>query len=160
MIVTFTVNQEDVIKEVARKSAYIGAKKEDNKKAADEGAYERIRTVDADREELIELFDECRVEVEQSFPHNFVSGTIDCHNNNGDIYCFTVDVPEPFNRALIPSVNNSLFLFFVYGILSRWFMNSNKEEAPAYAELSESKIEAVRSVVTPRTFLRDVSTYF
>ena len=59
--------------------------------------------------------------------------------------------------ALTPAMNIALFDYFVYGIIARWYMITNKDEAGAYAELAaavgrdlpdeESVIEAAQELL-------------
>lgn len=61
MEITLTANRAEVFREVAQTTSYSGAKM-----SGDDGAYERISTVDEDADELQRFWDESRAEVAQT----------------------------------------------------------------------------------------------
>lgn len=77
MEITLTVNQQDVLKEVAQTTSYTGAKMDD-----DANAYERISTVDEDQSELQRFWDESRAEVAQTFIRMLASEGMESGSTN------------------------------------------------------------------------------
>lgn len=135
--ITLTISLAAILSEVARKSAYTGAKKE-----GDDNALDRISTVDEDETELKSFFDECRIELTE-----YLRGTLDSEglDSDNDTYNIAINVSDKFNDALQSTMQLALKSFFVKGILSRWFGYTNAEEAAQYAMQSASALELLWS---------------
>lgn len=130
--ITLTVNKAYVYDEVAKTTAYAGAKM----MAEDVAAYERIFTTDEDRL-LLERFwvETCNVVTNYLKPFLVTLGAqpvghgVDLTRN----YSAGLELSESFNESLTESINTSLFSFFVSLIVSKWFAVANKPEAESYA---------------------------
>lgn len=122
--ITIKAVKADVLNEVARTTAYEG------KKASDEGAYERIFTTEEDRSMLQRFWDEAASAITESMKR-FVTSVNDSYTESvtEDGKTTTVDVPayvadlevsSSYDTALTPSVEKSLFSYFVNAIVSKW----------------------------------------
>jgi hypothetical protein len=131
MEITLTISKPEVMKEVAQTTSYTGAKK-----VGDDGALDRIATVDEDQPELQRFWDESRAGLVQALIRVFVSDGMD-----GDNYEVKLSVPGNYNMTLLPSMQLELFSYFVYSITGKWYVYSNKEEAGAYAEMGDSLLQ-------------------
>lgn len=134
MEITLTVDQQEVLQEVARTTSYTGAKMDD-----DANAYERITTVDEDAEELQRFWDESRAEVAQTFIRMLASERMD-----GSTYALELNVSASFDEALLPSMQLGLFSYFVQSIAAKWYVFTNKKEAGEYADVGKGILDEVR----------------
>lgn len=134
MEITLTIDRQSVYKEVEKSTNYTGAKMD-----GDVGAYERIRTIDEDLELLQRFWDESRAEVAQSMIRVLLNESME-----GEKYLLKLNVSAAFEEALLPSMQLSLFSFFIQSIVSKWFVFTNKKEAGEYADRASVLIEDVR----------------
>jgi hypothetical protein len=134
MEITLTISQTAVMKEVATTTTYTGAKK-----IGDEGAMDRISTVDEDNHELKRFWDESRAELAQAFVRLLVS-----EGMNGDEYELKLNVSNSFDTALEPSMVLGLFSYFVQNITGKWYVYTNKEEAKAFVERGSALLDEVK----------------
>ena len=58
-------------------------------------------------------------------------------------YEVRLDVSKSFDSALLPSMELSLFSFFVHNIAAKWFVYTNKGEAGDYADKASTLIDDV-----------------
>lgn len=134
MEITLTIDRQCVFKEVEMTTNYTAAKM-----IEDEGAYERIRTTDEDQEQLQLSWDESRAEV----AHRMIR-VLKSEFMEGEKYLLKLNVSSAFDEALLPSMQLSLFSFFVQSIVSKWFVFTNKKEAGVYADRATIMLEDVR----------------
>lgn len=146
MQITLTIQKSDVLDEVVVTAEYIAGKM-----AGDDGAYERIRIVDEDRDALLRFWNECRAEVAKVFTNMLVSeGMYDYSSStytpdpDGDYYRLTLDVSSSFDTAQQPGMQLGLFSYFVQGITARWLNYTGKAEAAGYAQMAAAQLEEVR----------------
>lgn len=135
MEITLSVNQSAVFKEVAQTTSYTGQKME-----SDPNAYDRIFTTDQDRNELVRFWDECRAAIAQSLVRLVEDESMDSSGN----YVLKLDVSEAFDTALQPSMQLSLFSYFVQAITAKWYVYTNKEEAEKFGQRATGLLEDVR----------------
>lgn len=136
MEITLTISQSAVLDEVSQTSSYTGTKKD-----SDEKAYDRIRTTEEDKSELLRFWNECRAEVAQTFIRMLVQEGM---AEDGDTYDLVLNVSVAFDRALLPSMQLGLFSYFVQSIAAKWYMYSNKEESGAYADVGKAILDEVK----------------
>ncbi len=130
--VRFKICKRDVYEEVAKTTAYTGAKKED-----DAASYERMFATDADRLMLERFWREACNAVTDLLKDFItkvnrqpaISSMIDLDNN----YEVELSLSNLYDESLTDSIQNSLFSFFVESILSKWYTITNKDEAEAAA---------------------------
>lgn len=134
MEITLTVSQSAVYKEVAQTTDYTGKKMDEDPKA-----YDRITTTDQDEAELGRFWDECRAAVAQSLVR-----LVESEEMNDDTYTLKLNVSAAFDTALQPSMQLSLFSYFVQAITARWYIYANKEEAADFGKRAAELLEDVR----------------
>lgn len=132
MRISISVNKANVYDEVAKASAYAGAKK----MAEDATSYDRIFTTDEDRL-LLERFwvEACNSATNTLKPFVVrvdmqpISHGIDITRN----YTIDLEVSSMYDDILTGSVETSLYSFFVLSILAKWYALTNKVEAESTA---------------------------
>ncbi len=134
MEITLTISKPDVLKEVAQTTSYTGAKK-----VGDDGALDRIATVDEDQPELKRFWDESRAEVAQTFIRLLAN-----EGMSGDNYQLKLNVSVSFDMSLLPSMQLGLFSYFVQNITGKWYVFTNKEEAGAFADRGSALLQEVK----------------
>ncbi len=134
MEITLTISKPDVLKEVAQTTSYTGAKK-----VGDDGALDRIATVDEDQPELQRFWDESRAEVAQTFIRLLAN-----EGMSGDNYQLKLNVSVSFDMSLLPSMQLGLFSYFVQNITGKWYVFTNKEEAGAFADRGSALLQEVK----------------
>ncbi len=132
-----SISRKAVMDEVAQTTNYSG-----DRKVGDEGAYERIATVDEDEAELGRFWNECRGEVAQAFVRLLSGEGMDEEDN--DRYELRLNVSVSFDMALLPGMELGMFSYFVHSITAKWFVFTNKEEAGAWADRSIALLEEVK----------------
>lgn len=138
--VTLTVEKDKVYAEIAKTTSYTG-----QKMVGDETAYQRIFTTDEDKDMLSRFWNEaCSGATDLLKP--FIN-TIDVTSD----YCVTLDLSCRYDNTLTGSVQTSLFSYFVYFILSRWYKMANKGEYESYAVDAASMLEDVMHKIYHRT---------
>lgn len=121
--------------EVAITTAYTGGKMD-----TDANALERISTVDEDENHLERFWEESRADICQELIglvtyEGIVSST---HR-----YELRLDVSKSFDEALMPSMNVSLFSYFVQNIVAKWYVYTNKGEAGDYADKATTLLDDI-----------------
>jgi len=134
MEITITISKPDVLKEVAQTTSYTGAKK-----VGDDGALDRIATVDEDQPELQRFWDESRAEVAQTFIRLLAN-----EGMSGDNYQLKLNVSVSFDMSLLPSMQLGLFSYFVQNITGKWYVFTNKEDAGAFADRGSALLQEVK----------------
>lgn len=130
---TLGVNKEAVYNEVAKTTAYTGAKMDDG------GKYDSIATTDGDKEMLERFWDESKNAISGSLK-NFLTGEAETDG----VYTMTLELSVSFNEGLLESMERSLFSFFVMNIVAKWYTFANKQEAGDYAAAAESNMEDIK----------------
>lgn len=139
--IALTVNKSNVYDEVAKTSSYTGAKSKD-----DESAYDRIFTTDDDRM-MLERFwlEACNAVVEIVKP--FLSSDCTLQESHGinlnSNLVLNLSMPSSYDTNLNSSVSTSLYSFFVYSILSKWFKFTNKEDTESYSASAEKLLSDI-----------------
>lgn len=134
MQILLRIDKTEVLREVAQTTSYTGAKK-----AGDDGAYERIATVDEDEAELERFWNESRAEV----AHTFIR-LMKEERMNDDAYELELNVSEMFDEALLESMQQGLFSYFVHNIVGKWYVFTNKEEAGVFSARGAELLEEVK----------------
>lgn len=139
------VNKANVYEEIAELSAYVGAKK-----VGDDNAFGRISITDNDRR-LLERFwsescsfvtDKLKRFFEVSDVYN-VSHGVELGRN----YVVTLKVSRLFDNNIIPSIEASLFSYFINSIVVKWYSFTNKEDAEIYAHEAGVALQDVISKI-------------
>lgn len=139
---TLTVNRADVYAELASSTAYTGVKRSKDPAAQDDEALDRIATIDEDKEQLQRFWDEARTEVAQALIRFIITEEMD---ETTGYYRLTLELPSSFDETMLPSMQLSLFSYFVQSIAARWFaLASNKGDVEAYAAGAKAYLDDVR----------------
>lgn len=162
MEISLKTDKEKVMHEVAMTTAYTGAKQMDT----DENAYERIATVDEDETELKRFWEESRAELCQELiglvtfegmvsnlakpdepKEPLIAETMQLSELpeavQAEHYELRMDVSKSFDEALLPSMELSLRSFFVYSIVAKWYIYTNKGEAGEYADKAATLLDDI-----------------
>ncbi len=143
--VTFTVRKANVYEEVAKTTAYTGAKI-----TGDASAYQRIFTTDADRLMLERFWTEACNAVADLFKPFITSLSDITESHHADItkdFVVELELSSSYDTALNNSIESSLFSFFTNLIVSKWSEISNKNEAEKYATTAAAMLTDVRSKI-------------
>lgn len=139
MVITqnIQISKARVMNEVAKATAYIGQKAVS---AQDPGAFERIATTDANREELDRYWMEACTSANLLLDHWLVSVTTQVLSHHPEIgtaydYNVTLGMPTNWNFAYLSSVNEALLSYLVNSIVTKWLLRVQKQDAAAYAAL-------------------------
>lgn len=146
MEITLSIQKEDVMKEIAVTTAYTGGKK-------DEEALHRISTVDEDEAHLERFWEESRADLCQELiglvtfegmVNNITTKPIDPPTlQTFQHYELRLDVSKSFDEALLPSMQLSLFSYFVHSIVAKWYIYTNKDEAYDYADKASTLLDDI-----------------
>lgn len=129
----FEIEKEEVYTEVAQTSSYTGAKMDN-----DPNAYERIFTTDEDRSQLERFWNESCVTFCEVMKRYLVSET----STSGG-HRFEMEFSKSFDPALLPSMRQELFSYFVMNITAKWYGFSNKGESGEYAATAAALLEGI-----------------
>lgn len=124
--VVIDITKQDVYEEVAKTTAYTGAKKE-----GDDGAYDRIFTKDSDMEMLERFWSEaCSAATEQL--KRFVT-EVSGESAGSTAYRLTLELSGSFDDSLTAGMKASLTSYLVSMIVSKWSRITNRTESESYA---------------------------
>lgn len=148
MKITLLISKDGVMREVAVTTAYTAGKM-----VGDEKALDRISTVDEDENHLCRFWDESRADLCQELIGLVASEGMIVGSEQSDdsanvdttvtpsMYEVKLDVSDSFDEALLPSMELSLFSFFVHSIAAKWYIYTNKDEAGAYADKASTILD-------------------
>lgn len=131
--VELSVNKSSVYDEVAKTTAYSGAKMTD-----DAGAYERVFTTDADQTMLERFWDESKVAAAEQMKRY-----VDDESDTGSVYTLTLGLSASYDEALTASMQKEFFSYFVMNITAKWFAFTNKKEASDYGEAAKALLTGI-----------------
>lgn len=134
MEIILSIKKEDVMREVAVTTAYTGGKMD-----KDENALDRISTVDEDESHLERFWDESRADLCQELLELVTFEGMQNESN----YEARLNVSKSFEEALLPSMNKSLYSFFVHNICAKWYVYTNKAEAGDYADKAATLLDDI-----------------
>ncbi|MBD5188691.1 hypothetical protein HDR61_05320 [bacterium] len=127
----FEIRKGMVYEEVAQTSSYTGSKM-----TGDENAYERIFTTEDDRSQLERFWRESCTAVCETMRRYLIS---DYATEEGHVFEF--EFSRSFDQALIPSMRQDLFSFFVMNVSAKWFGFCNKGESGEYTQSAAGLLE-------------------
>lgn len=144
---TLTVAKDAVMEEVMKTTSYAG-KKTDEAVPLQEGqesAYDRMRATEYDKEQLARFWDEAT-----SMATGRMSRWIKCVTNDTS-YTAELSLSSRWEEHLQPSMQASLFSFFVSFIIARWFTLSAKEDADTYMAAANTMLDDVMRKIYHRS---------
>ena len=130
---TITIDKAQVLHEVAKATAYTGAKMMGGD---DPGAYDRIFVSDEEREMLERYWVEACSLVTGTLKPWLSSVDEQPIHHGVDIqtdYVAELSMSDRYDDNLTDSIQAALTSFFVAAILSKWYRLTNKAEVEAYA---------------------------
>ncbi len=135
--VTITINKSNVFEEVAKTTAYIGAKKIEGAGAA----YDRIFTTDSDKEMIGRFWSES-ADVATNLLRRFITSV-----EAGDSYQITLSMPSRYDTNLTTSISSAMFSFFVNSIVAKWCEITDKDNVKDYADNASALLLDVKEKI-------------
>lgn len=142
---TITIQKSAVMAEVAKTTAYIGAKTPD---AAGSNSYDRVFTTNDDEVMLDRFFREAKSVVSDILKRYLTSYTDQGNDNNmnpNEQFSLVLSVTDRFDQSLIPAINGLIFSFFVNHITYKWFAITNRSDMEYYATEATANIKDIQT---------------
>ena len=121
-----TIKRSDVYEEVAKTTAYIGAK---NKLEDGKSAFDQVFVTDADLTMIERFFNES-LDALRNLLKRFISGG---SGVNGTI-TWQLEMPSRFDDNLLSSINSSANSFLVNSIIWKWCEITANDKVKEYAD--------------------------
>lgn len=137
MEVALIADKEAVYTEVAQTSSYTGAKME-----GDPDAYDRIFTTDEDRRQLERFWKESCISFCEVMKR-FLLRDSEETTPEKTVHRFDLELSMSFDPALLPSMRQELFSYFVMNITAKWYVFTNKKEASEYSAAAAELLEGI-----------------
>ena len=125
-----TIKRSDVYEEVAKTTAYIGAK---NKLEDGKSAFDQVFVTDADLTMIERFFNES-MDALRNVLKRFISGG---SGVDGTI-TWQLEMPSRFDDNLLSSINSSVNSFLVNSIIGKWCEIAANDKANEYADNAAS----------------------
>lgn len=155
--ITLKADKESVYAEVKKTTAYTVAKMADGAGTADgggnaaKGAYDRIFTTEADKAMLLARYwDEAASMMTMSLKRFIRPSAAE----DTESYSVELELSGSYDEALTPSVEKSLFSYFVNTIVGKWYSMADKDEVERY----EAAAEAARQDILAKLYYRKKPT--
>lgn len=123
---TLTIKKSDVYEEVAKTTAYIGAK---NKLEDGKSAFDQVFVTDADLTMIEQFFNES-LDALRNVLKRFISGGSEV---DGTI-TWQLEMPSRFDDNLLSSINSSANSFLVNRIIGKWCEITANDKVKEYAD--------------------------
>lgn len=123
---TLTITKSDIYEEVAKTTAYIGAK---NKLEDGKSAFDQVFVTDADLTMIERFFNES-LDALRNVLKRFISGG---SGVDGTI-TWQLDMPSRFDDNLLSSINSSANSFLVNCIIGKWCEITANDKVKEYAD--------------------------
>jgi|WetSurMetagenome_2_1015567.scaffolds.fasta_scaffold104977_2 hypothetical protein len=141
MDITITIKKSSVYEEVAKTTAYAGARDEEVK-------YDRVFTTEDDRL-MLERFWREACTFSTDIMKKFISTVTTPVNSQTvdltDDYEAVLSMPSAFDSNLTGSIQESLFSYFVNSISAKWFKITNRKDAEIYTADATSFLNKVKT---------------
>lgn len=121
-----TIKKSDVYEEVAKTTAYIGAK---NKLEDGKSAFDQVFVTDADLT-MIERFYNESVDALRNVLKRFLTGETEEEGSTK----LTLEMPSRFDDNLLSSINSSANSFLVNSIIGKWCEITANDKVKEYAD--------------------------
>lgn len=121
-----TIKKSDVYEEVAKTTAYIGAK---NKLEDGKSAFDQVFVTDADLT-MIERFYNESVDALRNVLKRFLTGETEEKGSTK----WTLEMPSRFDDNLLSSINSSANSFLVNSIIGKWCEITANDKVKEYAD--------------------------
>ena len=123
---TLTIKKSDIYEEVAKTTAYIGAK---NKLEDGKSAFDQVFVTDADMTMIDRFFNES-LDSLRNVLKRFISGG---SGADGTI-TWQLEMPSRFDDNLLESINSSSNSFLVNSIIGKWCEITANDKVKEYAD--------------------------
>lgn len=123
---TLTIKRKDIYEEVAKTTAYIGAK---NKLEDGKSAFDQVFVTDADLTMIERFFNES-LDALRNVLKRFISGG---SGAEGTI-TWQLEMPSRFDGNLLSSINSSSNSFMVNSIIGKWCEITANDKVKEYAD--------------------------
>ena len=123
---TLTIKKSEVYEEVAKTTAYIGAK---NKLEDGKSAFDQVFVTDADLTMIERFFNES-LDALRNVLKRFISGG----SGVGGTITWQLEMPSRFDDNLLSSINSSVNSFLVNSIIGKWCEITANDKVKEYAD--------------------------
>ena len=123
---TLTITKSDVYEEVAKTTAYIGAK---NKLEDGKSAFDQVFVTDADLTMIERFFNES-MDALRNVLKRFISGG----SGVGGTITWQLEMPSRFDDNLLESIKSSANSFLVNSIIGKWCEITANDKVKEYAD--------------------------
>ena len=123
---TLTITKSDIYEEVAKTTAYIGAK---NKLEDGKSAFDQVFVTDADMKMIDRLFNES-LDALINVLKRFISGG----SGVGGTITWQLEMPSRFDDNLLESIKSSSNSFLVNSIIGKWCEITANDKVKEYAD--------------------------
>lgn len=139
--INFTINKDAVLEEVAKTTAYIGAKSQLND---GQTLYNQIFVTGEDRK-MIERFWKEACNTVTNITKRFINTASDITHDRPADYILTFSMSDRFDKNLIGSISASMFSLFVSYIMYKWCEIVAKDKAKEYSDNVAALIESINA---------------
>lgn len=137
--ITVTISKESVYNDAQRRTAYLGAK------ADDEAAYHRAALTDADHDELDAYWNLAESLLSVSF-----GKWLYAHNSDGDTCTFSLKVADAIGTNAQTEIENCAHAFMVDTILCKWCVMAVPDKVEFYDKEATSHITNIQTALLNR----------
>ena len=123
---TLTITKSDIYEEVAKTTAYIGAK---NKLEDGKSAFDQVFVTDADLTMIERFFNES-MDALRNVLKRFISGG----SGVGGTITWQLEMPSRFDDNLLESIKSSANSFLVNSIIGKWCEITANDKVKEYAD--------------------------
>lgn len=134
--VVLTVSKDTVYQEVAKTTAYTGAKMKDEPQA-----YDRIPVIEADKVQLDRFWEEACHTATQLFMPFLVTTDQEVD------YVATLQMSGSYDANLNDSVQGALGSMFINHLIRKWFEVTNRGDLELYQQLEIDALRKLRSMI-------------
>lgn len=131
-----SIKKSDVYEEVAKTTAYIGAK---NKLEDGKSAFDQVFVTDADLTMIERFFNES-LDALRNVLKRFVSGE---SGVDGTI-TWQIEMPSRFDDNLLSSINSSVNSFLVNSIIGKWCEITANDKVKEYADNAAALLSDIK----------------
>lgn len=135
------ISKTEVLEKVSLESAYTGAKTDQ-----DDRFYDRVATIDADKELLSGFWIESCGKITDKL-REFIRSSV----NNELALTLNLEISNAYDEALTPSVKEDLRGVLLYGIIGRWFRFTFPERSAEWLAQSSDLLERACSKLCHRS---------
>ena len=148
---TLMIEKSVVLSEVAKTTAYVGAKT-----AGPDGAniYDTVFTTNDDAVMLERFFREAKSTLTGALKRWMVATQdhpSDAVTDPEEVFVIGLSLTDRFETALLPSLNAEIFAFFVNYITAQWFSFANRGDVEWYANRATANLREIQTKICFKT---------